>query len=275
MGHITLIGEVGINANGHIDWALKLCDMAKDAGCDVVKFQRREVEISTPRAMWDVTREFEGEVMSYIDYRRRVEFCKCDYDKIDKHCREIGIRWTASVWDIPSVDFMNQYEVPWLKIPSAKLTEHELIDYANKTGKPVVISTGMSTEEEIHFAVRHNINRTGASLMHCTSTYPANDAELNLGYLRRLKWNGFPVGFSSHSPSPMPAIYSVFEGAQSIECHITLSRALPGTDQSASLEADGIHLVRREIDRIDVVRGTGKKVVFDSEISSRKKLRGY
>lgn len=272
---IYTIAEAGLNHNGRIDLALKLCDLAKEANWSVVKFQKRSPELSTPREMWDVKREWNGQVITYLDYRRQVEFWKPEYDAIAKHCEKIGLPWTASVWDEPSADFMSQYDVPFIKIPSAHLTNHVLLRKVAETGVPMVVSTGMSTENEIAEAVGHIPHVTGASLMHCTSTYPAPDDQANLSYIPVLGRLGFPVGYSSHHESPYPAIYSAFFGAQSIEAHVTLNRSLPGTDQPASLELKGMVLLKRELDRIEEVRGDGVKRVWDSELGPRKKLRGY
>jgi N-acetylneuraminate synthase len=273
---IYLIAEGGLNHNGHLDWALKLCGQAKEAGCDAIKFQKREVEVSTPKEMWNTPREWEGEVIPYIDYRRKVEFGKHEFDVIALHCERINIGFSLSVWDEPSVDFAQQYVLPWVKIPSAHLTNHSLIrKAAGMGGFPIVLSTGMSTQEEIDQAVPLVPSLTGASLMHCTSTYPARDESLNLSYMSKLSSHGFPVGFSSHSPTPYPAIGAGYLGAKSVEAHLTLDRSLPGSDQAASLEFKGMALLRRELDRIDLVMGDGVKRVTDDELPIRRKLRGY
>jgi len=275
MNHIVLIAEGGINANGHLDWALEMCDQAKGAGCDAIKWQKRTPELSTPEHMKSQPREWEGEQITYLDYRRKVEFGKKEYDAIAIHCKSIGIGFSVSVWDEPSVEFIAQYDVPWIKIPSAKLSDHSLIRKAQSLGLPLVVSTGMSTEQEIEDAIPHIEYITGASLFHTTSTYPCDDTEINLGYMNHLREYGFPVGFSSHADSPYPAIIAGAMGATAIEQHFTLSRSLPGTDQAASLEYKGMALLRRELDRIPIVLGNGVKEVYASELPSRKKLRGY
>lgn len=272
---IYLIAEGGVNANGHLDWALRLCDEAKVAGCDAIKWQKRQVEVSTPKEMWNVLREWEGETVTYIDYRRKVEFGKAEFDTIARHCEAIGIQWSLSVWDEPSVEFAQQYDLPWIKIPSAHLTNHDLLNKVASTGIPMVVSTGMSTQDEIDDAVPLVPFISGASLMHCTSSYPAKDADLNLSYMYKLSTHGFPVGFSSHSPTPYPAIGAGYLGARSIEAHLTLDRSLPGSDQAASLELKGMTLLRRELDRVEVVMGDGVKRIEQDELPIRKKLRGY
>lgn len=272
---IYLIAEGGLNHNGHLDWALKLCQQAKDAGCNAIKFQKREIEVSTPKEMWNVQREWEGEIISYIDYRRKVELGKHEYDVIAYRCGQLEMDFSLSVWDEPSLDFAMQYGLPWIKIPSAHLTNHALLDKASSHGYPLVVSTGMSTEREIGEAMQHIPNITGASVMHCTSTYPARDETLNLLYIKKLSYFGLPVGFSSHSPTPFPAIGAGYLGAKSVEAHLALDRTLPGSDQAASLELKGMQLLRRELDRIDVVMGSGEKEIYPDELPIRKKLRGY
>ena len=272
---VYLIAEGGINHNGHLDWALKLCQIAKESGCNAVKFQKREPEVSTPKEMWNVQREWEGEIISYIDYRRKVEFGQRECDVIALRCGQLGIDFSLSVWDEPSLDFAMRYGLPWIKIPSAHLNNHALMDRASSHGYPLVVSTGMSTQVEIERALEHVPHVPGASVMHCTSTYPAKDETLNLSYMKKLSYFGLPVGFSSHSPTPFPAIGAGYLGAKSVEAHLTLDRALPGSDQAASLEFKGMQLLRRELDRIDVVTGSGEKEVYPDELPIRRKLRGY
>jgi N-acetylneuraminate synthase len=273
---IYLISEAGLNHNGNLGMALEMIDQCAEIGVSCIKFQKREIEVSTPKEMWYKKREWCGEIVDYISYRRMVEFGKDQYDAIDAHCKKVGIRWTASVWDQESVDFMAQYDVPFIKIPSAHLTNSPLVQKVYDSGVPLVISTGMSTEEEIQKALSPiKAFFTGSSLMHCTSTYPCADSEINLGYMEELRVYGLPVGFSSHSDSPYPPIIAAAMGAKSIEAHYTLNRALPGTDQAASLEYKGMALLKRELERIPVLVGDGTKRVFDSELPSRLKLRGY
>lgn len=274
MERIQLWGEAGINHNGHLDLAFKLCDIAKESGCDVVKFQCRFPEVSTPKDQWYVKKEWEGEILDYIAYRHKVEFGKLEYDAIDRHCCEIGIRWTASVWDCESLEFLMQYDVPFVKVPSAHLVNDLLVDRVVACGKPFVLSTGMSTEQEIRNVIENVPYIDGSFLMHCTSTYPARDETLNLAYMKSLRGYGFPVGFSSHSDSPYPAIVAGAMGAVAIEQHFTIDRSMPGSDHAASLEQKGLSLLRRELDRIPIIVGDGVKRVYDEELKIRKKLRG-
>lgn len=266
------IFEAGLNHLGRIDLALKLCDLAKSVGADVIKFQRRNPDVSTPDAQKDLPKEWLGNTISYLEYRKIVEFKPKDYDTIDSYCRKIGLRWTASVWDLDSLAEMEKYDVPWIKIPSAMLNNLELIEAASNYN--LILSTGMSTLKEISNAVdRVNPNTI---LLHCNSSYPCEESEVSLSLIPKLaEWFGLPVGFSSHTVSPFPVLYAVTLGAVAVEVHGTLSRALPGGDQAASLEEKALRLIRREIDRISVVMGTPEKKVWDSELSSRLKLRGY
>lgn len=273
---IYLIAEGGVNANGHLDWALKMCDQAFEAGCDAIKWQKRTPELAIPEHQWNIPRQFEGETLTYLEYKKKVEFGKKEYDAIGRYCDLIGLAWSVSVWDTEAVDFISHYDVPWIKIPSAKATDHALIMKANELGLPLVVSTGMTTEDEISRSVPLITRQDGASLMHCNSSYPAKDAELDLSYIPVMREKfGFPVGFSSHSTSPWPAVTAVAVGATSVEAHLTLDRTLEGSDHAASLEIKGMALLRREIDRVPVVLGSPQKRVWESELPSRLKLRGY
>lgn len=270
-----LIAEGGINANGHLDWALKMCDQAKEAGCDAIKWQKKTPEL-IPEHMHDVPKHWEGETISYLEYKQRTEFGKHEYDLIALYCKKIGLDFSVSVWDSPSIDFISQYDLPWLKIPSAKATDIELIRKADGLGMPLIVSTGMTTEFEIEQTVPHISRRDGAMLMHCNSCYPADESELNLSYIPILQGKfSFPVGYSSHTTSPFPAITAVAVGAIAVEAHLTLDRSLEGSDHAASLELKGMKLLRREIDRVSVVLGRPEKKVWPSELPSRLKLRGY
>lgn len=271
---IYLIAEGGINSNGHLDWALKLCDQAKSAGCNAIKWQKRLPELAVPDHQKNVLRMFEGVEMTYLDYKRKIEFGKKEYDAIALRCKRIGIAWSVSVWDEPSVEFMAGYDIHWVKIPSAKLVDHALIQKAQNLGVPLIVSTGMSTEQEVDDAVPY-IAASESALLLCNSSYPAGDAEQNLSYIPIMKERyGLAIGYSSHSTSPWPCITAVALGATIVEAHLSLDRSLEGTDQAASLEVKGMALLRREIDRVPVLLGKPEKVVWDSELPARKKLRG-
>jgi len=272
--HIKMVCEEGLNHQGSLVIALQLIDMAKDVGADFVKFQCRTPELSTPKSMWNTPRTWQGEQMTYLEYRKRVEFGKLEYDEIDRYCRSIGIQWSASVWDMGALDFMSQYDVPWIKIPSAKLTDLSLIKEATSM-YPVIASTGMSTLQEITDAVALIGHDEDSMLMHAHSCYPAPDIELSLPLIPKLEeMFGMPVGYSSHSSNPYPAIYAGVLGAVAIEVHGTLSRTMEGTDHASSLEKSGLQLLRRELDRIPLVMSNDEKIVWESELPARLKLRG-
>lgn len=280
-----IIAEIGINHQGDVQVAKELMMMAASCGIPYVKFQKRDVETSTPSALRDVLRPSiwnDGEMITHLEHRRRMELGKLDYQNISLFAKEISIGWFASVWDIPSLEFMGQLSVPHIKIPSALITNLELlrlaVTYTKNWGGQLMFSTGMSSLDEIDTAIEV-MGKAGVSrpiLFHCHSGYPADDGELNLSlipfYKERYK---IPVGFSSHSTSPFPAIYAAAWGAEYIEVHITLDRTMKGSDQAASLEKAGLELLVREIHRLKEVWGTPYKVIYPSELIARKRLRGY
>jgi len=271
-----LIAEIGINHNGDIQIAKKLIDAAFACQWDCVKFQKREPEISVPEHQKNNPKETPWGKMTYLEYKKRLEFGKKEYDYIDKYCREKPIPWTASVWDLPSLEFLLQYDIPFIKIPSAKLTEKELLIKAAKSGKPLVVSTGMSTIKEIDEVVE--ILEKYASqylLMHCNSAYPAPKNELNLNCIQTLrKRYKCPVGYSGHEYDLEPSVYATVLGARVIERHITLDHSLWGTDQASSLEVVAMDMLKKRIKDINTILGNGEKKVTEGEKLVRKKLRG-
>ena len=278
MSDCLVVAEIGVNAGGDIDKAIALIDVAIGAGCDFVKFQKRTPELATPKDQWNIPKETPwGTVEPYIEYRRKSEFGQREFDTIDDYCRG-NIEWFASAWDVPSVDFLTNYTcLAAIKVPSAKLTDHVLISHIAETGVDAIVSTGMSTPEEVEAALPYIRQCYNPMLMACHAQYPtADETEINLRQIEAMRDQyNLPVGFSSHSPSPMPAIYSYFYGARMVECHITLNRSWAWGDNPASLEAEGIALVCREIKRIENIRGDGVKRLYPSELGARKKLRGY
>lgn len=272
-----IIGEIGINHNGSIELAKRMIDMAIKAGVDVVKFQKRNPDVSTPEHQKNVIRDTPWGEMKYIDYKHKIEFWEKEYDEIDAYCVEKGIRWTASVWDKDSVDFIGKYKVPFIKVPSAKITDLDLLNYLCTTiRKPIIISTGMSTEDEIDVAIQliesYNVPLT---IMHCNSTYPAKDNELNLSYITHLK-SKYPqhiIGYSGHEEGISASIIAAVLGAKVIERHITLSRSMWGTDQAASLVYDQLYRLVRDIKKIPLWLGDGQKRVYSGEKIIRKKLQ--
>ncbi len=270
------IAELGINHNGDLQIAKKLIDAASACQWNCVKFQKRDPDISVPEHQKNIMRDTPWGKMTYLDYKKRLEFGKKEYDYINQYCKEKPIDWTASVWDIPSLRFMAEYDIPFIKIPSAKITDKDLLLEACKTQKPLVVSTGMSSVEEIDEAV--NILEKNASqyiLLHCNSAYPTPKDELNLNSIKFLQERyKCPIGYSGHEQDLEPTVYSTVLGVRMIERHITLDHAMWGTDQAASLEPMGMDVLRKRIKDIDVILGNGIKRVTENELPVRKKLRG-
>lgn len=267
-----VIAEIGINHNGSVDIAKRIIDEAVMAGCDAVKFQKRTVsKVYTPEEL-DVYRpNFYGSTNR--DLKNGLELSFEDYKEIDAYCKAKKIMWFASCWDKDSVDFIEQFDVPCHKVASALLTDDELLLYIKKTGKPILLSTGMSSMDEI----RHAVNILGEDnlvLFHCTSTYPTNHNEINLMVIEELKKEfSCPIGYSGHERGLLPSILSVQVGASAVERHVTVDRTLWGSDQAASLEPEGLRRMVRDIRQVKLILGDGKKVVYDSELPVRAKLR--
>ncbi len=271
---VYLVAEIGINHNGSLELAKKMIEGAARAGCDAVKFQKRTPELCVPKDQWHVERDTPWGRMTYIDYRYRVEFGLPDYVQIDAYCREKGIAWFASCWDERSVDFIEQFGPPLYKAASASLTDHDLLLRMKATGKPLILSTGMSTMEEIEDAVR-SVGLSRLLLAHSTSTYPCPAAELNLRMIRTLaeRYPFTPIGYSGHEPGLAPTYAAVALGACFVERHITLDRTLWGSDQAASVELVGLERLVRDIRTIEQALGDGVKKVYESELPARRKLR--
>lgn len=271
---VYVIADIGINHNGDIGIVKKLINVAAFAGCDCVKFQKRDPDISVPEHQKDVMRGTPWGEMSYLDYKKRIELEEDDYKVIDIQCSIANIQWSASVWDIPSLEFIASQDVPFIKIPSAHLTNDELLKAAASYGKKIILSTGMSSLEEIDHAV-DIVRGPELALMHCNSSYPAKVEELNLKCIQTLKDRyGCEVGYSGHEYRTGPTVSTVFLGATIIERHITLDRLMWGTDQMASVEPEGLITMVRAIRDLEEAIGNGEKVVTESEMEIRKKLRG-
>jgi N-acetylneuraminate synthase len=271
---VYVIAEIGINHNGSLEMAQRLIEGAKAAGCDAVKFQKRTPELCVPRGEWDVQRDTPWGRMSYIEYKRRMEFGVTEYTVIDRICRDLGLHWFASCWDVPSVEFMERFAPPCYKAASASLTDLELLTAMHRTGRPLMISTGMSTEREIVDAVTA-VGRERLLVAHATSTYPCPLNELNLRMIQSLKrsYPECPIGYSGHEEGLEPTWAAVALGATFVERHITLDRGLWGTDQHASVQVSSLGQMVRQIRDIQSAVGDGIKRVYDSELPSRKKLR--
>ncbi len=271
---IFVIAEIGINHNGSIEIAKKMIEGAVFAGCNAVKFQKRTPEICVPKDQWNIERDTPWGRMTYIDYRNRMEFTKDEYAELDAFCRKKGILWFASCWDDNAVDFIEQFDPPVFKIASASLTDHELLAKHKSLDKPVIVSTGMSTMQEIENAV-DVIGTDNLLIAHATSAYPCNCDELNLKMITTLK-NKFPdnpIGYSGHETGLSPTWAAVALGATFVERHITLNRAMWGTDQAASVEIVGLIKLVSNIRDIEKSLGDGIKKVYASELTVKKKLR--
>lgn len=270
---VYVIAEIGLNHNGDIKIAKQLIDAAALAGCDAVKFQKRTPELCVPPEQRNVVRETPWGTMTYLDYRYRVEFGAEQFAEIDRYCKDKGIAWFASCWDEPSIDFIEGLNPPCYKVASASLTDAALLKYTAATGKPMIVSTGMSTVGEIDEAV--SLLRSRKLLIaHATSTYPCQPEELNLRMIGTLKAKyDCPIGYSGHEVGLQTTLAAVVLGACFIERHITLDRAMWGSDQAASVEPGGFHRLVRDIRVIEKAMGDGVKRVYDSELPIRKKLR--
>lgn len=272
--HVYVVAEIGINHNGSLETAEELIRTAKRGGADAVKFQKRTIELCYTPAELAKPRESPFGTTNG-DLKRGLEFSYDQYQQIDRICNEVGIEWSASPWDVPSVHFLAQMSVPWLKVPSALLTNDELLQACVRTGIPIWLSTGMSTEREINRACDL---ANPAVLFHCHSAYPSPIEELNLSYLQFIDdLAGFPcdcrIGYSSHTTSPWPCLMAVCLGARVVEAHLTLDRTLFGSDQAASLEPHAFEKLVTEIRTFERAYGDGVKRVWPSELPAKEKLR--
>lgn len=269
---VFIIAEIGINHNGSLNNAKKLINIAHLFGCDAVKFQKRTVDkVYTKEELSMLRSSVFGETNG--DLKRGLEFGYEEYKEIDRYCRELGILWFASAWDTESVDFLEKFDVCAHKIPSALITNEELLKRVKQTGKPILISTGMSTMDEIENAIRI-VGEDNTVIFHCTSTYPNQNNEINLKVIPMLK-NKFdcPIGYSGHEKGIVPSTIAVVLGACAVERHITLDRTMWGSDQAASLEPEGLRKLVRDIRNVNDFLGDGIKKVYESEIPIKKKLR--
>ena len=269
---VFISAEIGINHNGDVDVAKKLIDAAVECGCDAVKFQKRTVDIVYTKEELAKPRDNPFGTTNG-DLKRGLEFGEKEYGIIDKYCKEKGILWFASCWDEPSVDFIAKFDPPCYKVASASLTDDSLLKKMKSKGKPVVIGTGMSTIDEIKHAV-DILGEENTVILHCTSTYPTNPAELNLNVIKSFKKRfNSPIGFSGHEVGISSSVVAAALGACFVERHITLDRAMWGSDQAASVEPQGFKLLVRDIRNLRTIMGDGLKVVYDSEVPIKKKLR--
>jgi len=267
-----IIAEIGINHNGSLEQALQLIAAAKEAGCNAVKFQKRTIEaVYSPDELAKPRTSVFG--LTNGDLKRGLEFGLSEYTAIDSYCKSLDIDWFASCWDSEAVDFITQFSPPFYKIASALLTDDELLIYTRARGKPIILSTGMSTLEQIDHAVEV-LGSKDLILLHCMSAYPAYNDELNLLIIPRLYQRyKLPVGYSGHELGIVTTVAAVAVGACMIERHITLSRGLWGSDQAASLEPEELKELVRDVRFVEAALGDGIKRVYEREIPVMQKLR--
>lgn len=269
-----IVAEIGINHNGNIDIAKRLIDAAVKCGCDAVKFQKRTIDLVYSKSVLDTPRESPWGTTTR-QQKEGIEFGLKEYREIDRYCKERGIDWFASAWDIPSQDFLKQFNLKHNKIASAMITNHPFLEHVAAERNHTFVSTGMCTLDQLDEAVaifkKHNCP---FALMYTVSVYPCKEEDLNLACIETLrKRYGVPVGYSGHEVSPMPSIVAATLGATAIERHITLDRAMYGSDQAASLEERGLETMVKGIRSYEVSFGTGEKVFSEAERAIAKKLR--
>ncbi len=263
-----LIAEIGINHNGDIDLAKKLILASKHAGFDVVKFQKRVPELCVPKNKRQQLRITPWGEITYFEYKEKIEFSKKEYDQIDKFCKNIGIDWAASAWDVESVKFLSEYTCPFIKIPSDKSKDLNFLKIVADTKMPVIISCGGTSIDEIKNAFKIlNINNT--ILLQCTSQYPTPTERMNLKAIHYLKQKfNLNVGLSSHHTSPIMPVMAAAYGAKVIEVHVTLDRAMWGTDQAMSLEPRGMQLLCSNIREFEKALGSDEKILYETEVKT-------
>ncbi|MGE5515488.1 MAG: N-acetylneuraminate synthase family protein [Bacteroidota bacterium] len=272
--HVFIIAEIGINHNGQLDIAKQLIDMAKDAGCDAVKFQKRTIDIVYSPEVLAQSRESPWGT-TQREQKEGLEFGEAEYDVIDEYCRKVGIEWFASAWDVPSQKFLRKYDLKYNKVASAMVTNPAFLKEVASERKATFLSTGMCTLEQIDEAVElFKQHDCPLSLMHTVSTYPSPEEDLNLAVIEALRQRyGLPVGYSGHESSVSPSVMAAVLGATSIERHITLDRSMYGSDQAASLERAGLQSMVGQIRKIPAVMGTGVKCITKQEAAVAAKLR--
>lgn len=272
-----MIAEIGINHNGDMRIAKKLTDAANACGWDAVKFQKRTPDIAVPEDQKMKMRDTPWGQMTYINYKKRIEFEKAEYDVIDSYCKEKPIAWSASPWDIPSVEFLLKYDLPFIKIPSAMNTNEELIKECCQSGRPIILSAGMDTQEEMDQAVEwlEKYGNGDYIICHTNSSYPSPNNEINLRLIQTMKERYHClVGYSGHEEDLEPSVIAAVLGACVIERHVTLDHNMWGSDQKASLEVHAMSMLKKRIAGSLETLGDGRKVLLESELQKRKSLRG-
>lgn len=272
-----LIAEIGINHNGDMQIAKKLLDATFACDWNCAKFQKRTPDLAVPEAQKQVVRDTPWGRMPYIEYKKRIEFEKPEYDCIDAYCKQKPLAWTASVWDIPSLEFLMQYDVPFIKIPSALNTNKKIIRACCGTGKPIIISTGMASLEEMDSMVEmmEKYSRGDYIICHTNSSYPSSAEQLNLKLIRTIAERyDCLAGYSGHEYEIVTTIEAALMGARVIERHVTLSHDMWGSDQKASVEVQGMASLQKRVIKTFQAMGSGEKVLLDDELKKRRELRG-
>ncbi|MFX1561339.1 MAG: N-acetylneuraminate synthase family protein [Promethearchaeota archaeon] len=274
-GHPTfIVGEIGINHNGDLENAKRLIDVGVFSGCDAVKFQKRNPDLAVPDHQKQKLRQTPWGEIPYIEYKRKIEFEDKEYKDIDQYSKKHGIMWFASPWDEDSIDFLEKFKVPCYKMASASLTNHALLRKVKNLGKPVILSTGMSTVKQIDEAIEELGGMDDIVILHCNSSYPAKNDELNLRAIVTLRDRyDYPIGYSGHETGLQTTVAAVALGADLVERHITLDRAMWGTDQAASVEPFGMLRLVRDIRVVEAAMGDGEIRVYESEMPVMQKLR--
>ncbi|MFX0051126.1 MAG: N-acetylneuraminate synthase family protein [Candidatus Hodarchaeota archaeon] len=271
---IFITAEIGINHNGDLEIAKKLINAAVLAGCNAVKFQKRNPNVSVPDHQKSQFIETPWGVMTYLEYRKRIEFGKDEYKAIDNYSRENKTIWFASAWDQDSVHFLEEFKIPCYKVASACLTNYKLLKAIKKTGKPIILSTGMSTLDQIDHAVRVLGGTNNLIILHCTSAYPARNSVINLKVINLLKERyDCPIGYSGHEIGLLISYIAVALGAAVIERHITLDKSMWGSDQAFALEPSELSQLVKNINIIYQALGNGIKNIYNDELPAMKKLR--
>ena len=272
-----LIAEIGINHNGSLQLAKKLIDLAKKYGFDAVKFQKRNPDVSTPEYLKETIRSTPWGEITYLKYKKKIEFGYKEFKEIDKYCKKKKIIWFASAWDIESQKFLKKFNLRYNKVASAMLTNFKLIEEIAKEKKKTLISTGLATLKDVEKCVKiFKKAKCKFVLMHCVSAYPCPPEKLNLNSIISLKKKfKCEVGYSGHETSVSPTILAYYLGAKYIERHITLDRSMYGSDQSASIEPNGLKSLVDSVRKIETALGNGKKVFLKEEKIMAKKLRSH
>jgi len=276
LNKIYLIAEIGINHNGAMDITKKLIDATNGCDWNAVKFQKRNPHKCVPEDQKNKLKETPWGTMTYLEYKNKIEFNKMEYDTINNYCKDKPLDWSVSVWDIDSLMFILNYEIPWIKIPSAKITDKELILETAKSQLPIILSTGMSTIEEIDNAVNELLKiNNNILIMHCNSSYPAKNKDLNLNTILTLKQRyKLPIGYSGHEEDLEPTVVAHILGANVLERHITINHNMWGSDQKASLEVHAMNILQKRLINIKEMLGDGVKKLTEDEFIKRQQLRG-